>query len=143
MKKAMAGVLAAGAFLLSAGTALGTPGWHGVSTIEGSGVRFHSGEYRFNPAHQNHGAFEWRGKLEDADKKDGHNVYMQVRIEGHGWVRYNGKQNTTVALHQSNWDGAQLYTSHAYMRACRDKGSLQPDNCSPTVHFVNPKALKG
>lgn len=141
MKKAMAGVLAAGAFLLSAGTAAGTAGWHEVSTIEGSGVRFH-GEFRFNPPHQNHGAFEWQGKLEDADLKDGHNVYMQVRIEGHGWIRYNGKQNKTVSLHQSNWDGAQLYTSNAYMRACRDKGSLQPDNCSRTVHFVNPKARK-
>ncbi|MEV0978001.1 hypothetical protein [Streptomyces sp. NPDC049915] len=136
----MAGVLAAGVFLLGAGTAAATPGWHKLPLIKGAGVRFIDGEYRFNRPLQNHGAFEWQGKLEDADKQDGHNVYMLVRVEGHGWIRYNGKQNKTVSLHNSNWDGAQLYTHHAYMRACRDKGSLQPDNCSPTVHFENKDA---
>ncbi|MEH0578908.1 MULTISPECIES: hypothetical protein [Streptomyces] len=70
--------------------------------------------------------------MKDSDPEDGHNVYMLVRVEGHGWVRYNGKQRKTVALHQSNWNGAQRYTNNAEIKACRDRGSLHPDNCSHT-----------
>ncbi|WP_329217124.1 hypothetical protein OG352_14160 [Streptomyces sp. NBC_01485] len=135
MRKLLVGVLATGAFLVGAGTAVGTAGWHGMPELHSSGVDFLEGEYRFNPAGQNHGAFEWKGQLKDADPEDGHNVYMLVRVEGHDWVRYNGKQGKTVSLHHSNWDGAQRYTSHADIKACRNRGSLHPDNCSRTKSY--------
>jgi hypothetical protein len=135
MRKVLAGVLAAGAFLMGAGTAVGAGGWPAIPLLKSGGVRFLEGEYRFNPADQNHGAFEWKGKLKDTDVQDGHNVYMQVRVEGHAWVRYSGQQGKTVSLHHSNWDGAQRYTTKAEIRACRDRGSLHPDNCSPTAKY--------
>ncbi|MDX2676922.1 hypothetical protein [Streptomyces soliscabiei] len=106
-----------------------------MPNLHSSGVDFLKGQYRFNPAGRNHGAFEWQGDLKDSDPEDGHNVYMLVRVEGHGWVRYNGKQRKTVSLHQSNWDGAQRYTNNAKIKACRDRGSLHPDNCSFTESY--------
>ncbi|MEU1184867.1 hypothetical protein ABZ464_46090 [Streptomyces sp. NPDC005820] len=136
MKKVLAGVMAATAFLAGAGTAWGTVGWSAVPLLKSGGVRFLEGEHRFNPAGRNHGAFEWKGMLKDADTEDGHNVYLQVRVEGHPWVRYNGKQRKTVSLHHSNWDGAQRYATKAEIRACRDRGSLHPDNCSRNAKFL-------
>jgi hypothetical protein len=136
MKKALAGLAAAGVILTAAGTAAaawGSP----IATLKSTGVRLTSGQYKFNPAGTNHGAFEWRGQLSDFDPGDGNNVYLQVRVEGHDWVRYNGKQKQSVWMHHSNWDGAQQYTENADMRACRDRGSLRPDNCSPTQHFTH------
>ncbi|MER6730858.1 hypothetical protein [Streptomyces puniciscabiei] len=137
MKKALAGLAAAGLILTAGGTAAAA--WSSaIPVLRSDGVGFADGRYRFNPAEVNHGAFEWSGKLRDANGGDGHNVYMQVRVEGHDWVRYDGKQKQSVWMHHSNWDGAQRYTENAYMRACRDRGSLRPDNCSPEQHFLNP-----
>ncbi|GAA2320009.1 hypothetical protein GCM10010234_78240 [Streptomyces hawaiiensis] len=83
----------------------------------------------------NHGAFEWKGQLQDADHGDGHNVYVQVKVEGCDWNRYNGKQKKTVPVGALNWTGSQRYTDDAYIRVCRDKGSFNPDNCSTTKHY--------
>ncbi|PZT69527.1 hypothetical protein DN402_23500 [Streptomyces sp. SW4] len=124
------GAVAAGLFFGGAGAAVAAS-WHELPQMHTTGVEFADGEYKFNPAGKNHGSFEWRGYLRDDAPRDGHNVYMQVKVEGHGWVRYNGKQRKTVHMHHSNWDGAQRYTEKAYIRACRDRGSLRPDNCSP------------
>jgi hypothetical protein len=137
MRKVLAGVLAAGAFLVGVGTAVGAEGWHYLPRQSARGVDFTDGSYRFHPAGQNHGAFEWKGVLRDADAHDGHNVYVQVRVEGHDWVRYDGKQGKAVALHHSNWDGAQRYTEHARIRACSNRGSLHPDNCSSTLNYTS------
>ncbi|MGC4980412.1 hypothetical protein ACLQ18_07155 [Streptomyces sp. DT193] len=134
MRKLAVGVLAGGIFALSAGTAMAVS-WHDIPTLTTGGASFKGGQYTFWPSGQNHGAFEWKGNLEDASDGDGHNVYMQVRVEGYGWSRYNGKQKDTVHFDQLNWDGAAQYTSNAYIRVCRDKGSLNPDNCSPTKHY--------
>ncbi|MCQ9130569.1 hypothetical protein KMS84_07085 [Streptomyces sp. IBSBF 2807] len=123
--------VAAGLFCLGAGTALATQSGS-IEKLHSGGVEFLEGEFRFNPPGTNHGAFEWSGVLHDNAADDGHNVYMQVRVEGHGWVRYNGKQRHSVSMHHFNWDGAQRYTSSAKLRACRDRGSLHPDNCSKT-----------
>ncbi|AOR34478.1 hypothetical protein BFF78_28575 [Streptomyces fodineus] len=136
MKKALAGLAAAGLILTAAGTAAAA--WSGpIPVLTSGGVEFAEGQYKFNAAGVNHGAFEWAGRLRDANRGDDHNVYMQVRVEGHDWVRYDGKQKRSVWMHHSNWDGAQRYTVNAYMRACRDRGSLRPDNCSPAQHFTN------
>ncbi|MFJ8104757.1 hypothetical protein [Streptomyces sp. NPDC096132] len=135
MKKVLASVMAAAAFLAGAGTAVGAGDWRAIETLRSPGVKFQQGDYRFNPPGRNHGAFEWRGRLRDADKEDGHNVYMEVRVQGHDWVAYYGKQGKTVFMHHLNWDGAQRYTNHAFVRSCRDKGTLRPDNCSMARHY--------
>ena len=93
------------------------------------------GEYKFNPPGTHHGSFEWNGLLKDSVPEDGHNVYVQVRVEGHGWARYYGKQRSTVRMQHADWSGSQRYTDDAEIRACRDRGSLRPDNCSPTQSF--------
>ncbi|MZD08136.1 hypothetical protein GTW43_24065 [Streptomyces sp. SID5785] len=137
VKNAVVGLALVGVFAGGAGVAVAAS-WHEMSALHSDGVRFYKGEYAFNKPRVNHGAFEWKGSLEDSDPGDGHNVYMQAKVEGHGWSRYNGKQRKTVTLHRSMWDGAQAYTSNGYLRACRDRGSLRPDNCSPQRHYSNP-----
>jgi hypothetical protein len=139
VKNVVVGLVAAGVFAGGAGVAV-AGSWHELPVLPSSGVKFYGGHYKFNEARVNHGAFEWKGKLQDKSKGDGHNVYMLSKIEGHDWQRYYGKQGRTVSLHRSNWDGAQAYTTNAYLRACRDRGSLRPDNCSEIVHHHNPSA---
>ncbi|MFD7133951.1 hypothetical protein [Streptomyces sp. NPDC059894] len=138
MKKVLVGAAAAVLFCTGVGTAA-ADAWHRLPDMRPDGVLFFEGQYQFNPPERNHGAFEWRGKLQDTLPDDGHNVYMQARAEGHGWSRYNGKQRRTVSLHHSNWDGAQRYTDNAEIRACRDRGSLRPDNCSPVAERHGPE----
>ncbi|MFF3938090.1 hypothetical protein [Streptomyces phaeofaciens] len=134
MKNALLGVVAAGLLLVGAGSAV-ADSWHGLGTLETTGADLLGGRYRFNPPERNHGSFEWRGDLRDMDHHDGHNVYMQVRVESHPWVRYKGKQRKTVTLHHSDWVGAQRYVNKAEIRVCRDRGSLRPDNCSDTKKY--------
>ncbi|MFI1467221.1 hypothetical protein [Streptomyces wuyuanensis] len=134
MRKLATGLLTAGLFAAGVGTAFAAS-WHTIPTLSTGGASFTSGQYKFHPAGSSHGAFQWSGKLNDTDHGDGHNVYMQVKVEGYGWSRYNGKQKSSVSLNKLNWDGAQRYTDDAYIRVCRDKGSLNPDNCSPTKHY--------
>ncbi|MFJ4929691.1 hypothetical protein [Streptomyces sp. NPDC088736] len=133
MKTAMVGAVVAGAFLLGAGAAT-AQSWYDLPVLKETGVSFTDGQYRFNPAGRHHGAFEWTGRLRDTSAGDGHNVYLRIRVEGHGWVRYYGKQRQTVRMHHFNWDGAQQYTDDAYVQACRDLGSARRDNCSALLH---------
>jgi hypothetical protein len=134
MRKLAAGALTVGLFALGAGTAVAAS-WHTIPTLKTDGARFEDGQYKLWPAGQNHGAFEWRGNLKDTLPDDGHNVYVQVKVEGYDWSRYNGTQKKTVSLDKLNWDGAARYTDDAYIRVCRDKGSFNPDNCSVTKHY--------
>ncbi|QFQ97060.1 hypothetical protein F9278_13510 [Streptomyces phaeolivaceus] len=136
MKRAMVGVVAAGLLFAGAGAALASAQEGSIPKLETRGVEFLEGRYKFNPPGVNHGSFEWSGLLRDAIASDGHNVYVQVRVEGHGWARYYGKQRRTVRMHHSDWSGAQRYTDDASIRVCRDRGSLRPDNCSPTQKFA-------
>lgn len=135
MKRAMAGMVAAGLILTGAGTALAAQKGR-VPVLTSAGVAFERGTYKFNPPGTDHGSFEWAGDLSDAYPEDGHNVYVQIGVEGHGWARYYGKQRSTVRLRHSDWSGAQRYTDNAKLRVCRDRGSLRPDNCSPTKRFA-------
>ncbi|MEU0664558.1 hypothetical protein ABZ508_07580 [Streptomyces lavendulocolor] len=134
MRKLATGVLTAGLFIVGATTAAAAS-WRGIPTLSTGGASFTGGQYTFHPAGSNHGAFQWKGKLNDTDHRDGHNVYMQVKVEGYDWSRYNGKQKESVSLNKLNWAPAQRYTDDAYIRVCRDKGSFNPDNCSETKHY--------
>lgn len=149
-RKLAVGALTAGLFFSGAGAAFAGAGgdltgaggdaeaaasWHAISKRNSSGVSFHSGKYKFEPAGAKHGAFHWKGWLKDTSAGDGHNVYTQVRVEGYSWNRYNGKQKKSVWKDYYSYDGAARYTSDAWIRACRDRGSLHPDNCSPTKFY--------
>lgn len=134
LKSVASAVLAAGLFLGGAGAAVAA-GWQKIHGLNSGGVELARAKYRFNAAGQNHGGFEWLGDLVDADPDDGHNVYVQVRVDGYGWNRFNGEQKKEVHLHKTVYDGAAQYTGRAYIRACRDRGSLRPDNCSPTKFY--------
>ncbi|MBO7938151.1 hypothetical protein JTP77_019840 [Streptomyces sp. S9] len=138
MKKSLLGAVAAGLLLLGAGGAA-ADAWQQVGELETTGADLLDGQYKFNPPERNHGSFEWMGGLRDADPDDGHNVYLQVRVEAHPWMRYRGKQRKTVSLHHSSWVGAQRYVNKAEIRVCRDRGSLRPDNCSDTKKYYAPR----
>lgn len=131
-------VLAAGLLFGGAGAAMAA-GWQKITGLHSTGVELSGAKYRFNPAARNHGGFEWQGDLVDTEAGDGHNVYVQVRVEGYGWNRFNGQQKKAVHLHKTVFDGAAQYTGQAFIRACRDRGSLRPDNCSPTNHYTSKK----
>jgi hypothetical protein len=127
---------------LFAGTSRGTTSavetraaWKGIPTLHSGGVKFYGGKYKFEPSGTNHGAFHWKGNVQDTSKSDGHNVYIEVRVEGYDWSRFNGKQKKTVWLNKLSYDGAALYTRVAWIRACLDRGSLHPDNCSVTKQY--------
>ncbi|WP_232542735.1 hypothetical protein [Streptomyces sp. QHH-9511] len=92
-------------------------------------------EYLWEPKGRNHGGFHFRGHLNDSKPNDGHNVYVEVRVEGYDWNRFKGVQKKKVSLDKVVWDGAAQYTSLAEMRACRDRGTLRPDNCSDPRTF--------
>ncbi|WNI29917.1 hypothetical protein [Streptomyces sp. ITFR-6] len=123
------------AFAGASGGTEATASWHKISTRKSSGVSFHSGSYKFEPKGANRGAFHWKGWLKDTNSGDGHNVYVQVRVEGYNWGRFNGKQKKSVWKDKLSYDGAALYTNDAWIRACRDRGSFHPDNCSPTKYY--------
>lgn len=134
MRKLAVGAFAAALFATGAGTAFAAS-WHTIPKLSTGGAEFNSGHYTFWPSGQHHGGFEWYGNLNDTDHGDGHNVYMQVRIEGYDWNRYNGKQKASVPLDYVNWSGAEQYVEDAHIRVCRDRGSFHPDNCSVTKEY--------
>ncbi|MFD9390584.1 hypothetical protein ACFWBB_07565 [Streptomyces sp. NPDC060000] len=135
MKRAVLGLAAVGLALGGAVAAVASPAEGGIPQLESSGVEFSGGHYKLNRPGVNHGAFEWRGRLTDTLVADRHNVYVDVQVQGHDWVRYYGKQRSSVLLRQSNWNGAQRYIGEAKLRVCRDRGSLHPDNCAPLQTF--------
>ncbi|MFI9564118.1 hypothetical protein [Streptomyces rishiriensis] len=129
VKRAVLGLSAVGLVLSAAVAAFASPVKGDIPTLETTGVAFTGGKYVFNRPGVNHGAFEWSGWLRDTIGADQHNVYVELKVQGHDWVRYYGKQRSSVKLHHSNWNGAQRYTGEARFRACRDRGTLRPDNC--------------
>ncbi|WP_234382775.1 hypothetical protein [Streptomyces dysideae] len=101
MRKLAAGALAVGLFAMGAGTAVAAT-WHTIPKMSTSGAEFNSGKCTWWPAGTTDGAFEWKGNLKDTISGDGHIVYMQVRVEGYDWSRYNGKQKKSVPLNYRN-----------------------------------------
>ncbi|GGQ47021.1 hypothetical protein [Streptomyces asoensis] len=137
MKRAALGLAAVG--LMFGGTVAAvaySPVQGKIEAATPLGAAFSGGKYKFNRPGINHGSFEWSGHLADTDANDRHNVYVEVKVHGHGWVRYYGKQRRSVWLHKSNWDGAQRYTGKVKLRVCRDRGALRPDNCAPEQNFL-------
>ncbi|MFI5871575.1 hypothetical protein ACIBAH_03885 [Streptomyces sp. NPDC051445] len=136
MKRAVLGLAAVG--LMFGGTVAAAP----ASQVSGTfprfksvGVEFSGGKYKFNRPGVKHGAFEWWGQLTDTSIGDGHNVYVEVKVQGHDWVRHYGKQGRATSLHKLSWDGAQRYTAKVMFRVCRDRGAIRPNNCAATFLY--------
>lgn len=137
VKRAVLGVASVGLVLSAAVAAFASPVRGEIQRLRSPGVDFADGGFEFNRPGVKHGAFEWWGRLTDTIPADRHNVYVEVKVEGHDWVRYYGKQGRSVALHKLNWDGAQRYTGQARFRVCRDRGALHPDNCAPMKLYTH------
>ncbi|MEU6984129.1 hypothetical protein ABZ946_11955 [Streptomyces sp. NPDC046324] len=137
MRKLMTAAVAAGLFLGGAGVAV-ADGWHKLPHMETQGL-IADGSYKWEPRGENHGGFHFKVSLEDADPLDGHNVYVESKVEGYSWSRLYGAQRKTVTLDKVIYDGAAQITSEAWIRACRDRGSLRPDNCAKTVRRERPE----
>nr|WP_203605485.1 hypothetical protein [Streptomyces sp. SID8014] len=133
MRRSAVAVLAAGLFLTGAGSAV-ADAWHSMPKLRSEGVVLKNGKYTMYPKFTKHGGFGFKVDLQDDNAADGHNVYVQARVEGYSWRRFNGQQKKTVRIQKEVYDGAALYVSNAWIRACRDRGSLRPDNCTRTLH---------
>ncbi|APE22852.1 MULTISPECIES: hypothetical protein [Streptomyces] len=134
MRKLATAVVAAGLFFGGMGVAVADT-WHSLALLKTTGARFEEGKFKWEPAEREHGAFHVKGKLRDIGLEDDHNVYLQVKVHGYGWNRFDGVQKKTVWLDKVVYDGATRYTTSADVRVCQNRGSLRPDNCSPASHF--------
>lgn len=137
MRKLATVAVAAGLFLGGAGVAV-ADAWHAFPKMTSRGV-VATGKYKWEPKGQNHGGFHFNVTLKDDEATDGHNVYVETKVEGYSWSRLYGVQRKTVTLDKVIYDGAAQYTQNAWLRVCRDRGSLRPDNCADTVHQQRPK----
>ncbi|MFD8972046.1 hypothetical protein [Streptomyces sp. NPDC059593] len=134
MRKLATAVVAAGLFFGGMGVAV-ADSWHAVPLLKTTGAQFEEGKYKWEPAGQANGAFHVKGNLNDVGVEDNHNVYLQVKVHGYGWNRFDGTQKKSVWIDKVVHDGATRYTTSADVRVCQNRGSLRPDNCSPTIHF--------
>ncbi|MGW2658308.1 hypothetical protein ACWC1D_32245 [Streptomyces sp. NPDC001478] len=110
-------------------------GWSHIPRLKTTGAAFEKGTYKWESKNVNHGGFHIKGRLKDISGGDENNVYVQVKVEGYGWNRFNGKQGKKIQLDKIVYDGAAQYTRNASVRVCRDRGSLRPDNCSFTKSY--------
>ncbi|MFF8381107.1 hypothetical protein ACF07V_33845 [Streptomyces sp. NPDC015661] len=134
MRKLATAAAAAGLFFGGMGVAA-ADSWHGVALFKTTGARFTEGKYKWEPAEVQQGAFHIKGRLRDVGVDDNHNVYLQVKVHGYGWNRFDGVQKKDVWLDKLVHDGASRYTNTAEVRVCQNRGSLHPDNCSPTRSY--------
>ncbi|MEU2233031.1 hypothetical protein [Streptomyces vietnamensis] len=137
MRKLATAAVAAGLFFGGMGVAV-ADSWHEVATLKTKGGQFTDARYKWEPVEVQQGAFHVKGQLRDLDVNDGHNVYLLVKVHGYGWNRFDGVQKKSVFIDKLVHDGATRYTSTADVRVCVNRGSLHPDNCSPTKHFKRP-----
>ncbi|MFF0429933.1 hypothetical protein ACFYUJ_36885 [Streptomyces sp. NPDC004520] len=134
MRKLVTTAVAAGLLFGGMGAAA-ADSWHEVALFKTTGAHFAEGKYTWEPIENHQGAFHIKGQLRDVGMDDNHNVYLQVKVHGYGWNRFDGVQKKTVWIDKLVHDGATRYTSTADVRVCQNRGSLHPDNCSPTRHF--------
>ncbi|MFE1266423.1 hypothetical protein [Streptomyces sp. NPDC058757] len=132
LRKSMTAAVVAGLFFGGAGVAV-ADSWHGLE-MRSTGV-FFKGTYKWEPKFVHRGGFHVKGKLQDVSLDDGHNVYLRARVEAYDWTRVKGVQKRSVDVDHVFFDGAVLETGKAWIQACRDRGSLRPDNCSPARAF--------
>ncbi|MER7535352.1 hypothetical protein ABTX77_11260 [Streptomyces sp. NPDC097704] len=134
MRKLAVAAVTAGLFVGGMGAAA-ADSWHDLAPFKTTGALFAEGMYKWEPAEVQQGAFHIKGELRDIGHGDNHNVYLLVKVHGYGWNRFNGVQKKSVWIDKLVHDGASRYTNTAEVRVCQNRGSLHPDNCSPTRSF--------
>ncbi|MEU2246920.1 hypothetical protein [Streptomyces sp. NPDC019224] len=134
MRNLTTAAIATALFVGGMGTAF-AGAWHRVPELRTDGAAFVGGSYKWESRGRNHGGFHIRGSLSDTAKSDGHNIYALTKVEGYSWNRFNGKQGRAVPFNKVVYDGAARLTKEAWVRMCRDRGSIHPDNCSVTKHY--------
>ncbi|MFB7937496.1 hypothetical protein ACWENA_28085 [Streptomyces sp. NPDC004779] len=132
LRKSVTAAVVAGLFFGGAGVAV-ADSWKKLQ-MRSAGV-FFKGSYKWEPKFVHRGGFHIDGDLEDTDPDDGHNVYLRARVEAYDWTRVKGVQKKSVHVDHVFFDGAVLETQDARIQACRDRGSLRPDNCSKLREF--------
>lgn len=92
------------------------------------------GEYRFlPPGKKTRGAFNFKGTLRSLDKNNG--VKLEVRVEGYPKRTFRAARGTSKRYDQLVYDGAAQRTKIAWVKLCRDRGTLVPDNCSEEEEY--------
>ncbi|WP_435974929.1 hypothetical protein [Streptomyces sp. Qhu_M48] len=132
VRKFATAVVAAGLFFGGMGVAVAESAHKLV--METPGVSF-VGTYAWQPTSKVPSGLHVKGKLRDASRNDGHNVYLRIKIEGYAWGHVKGVQRKNVKVDKVFYDGAVLKTKKVRMHACIDRGSLRPDYCSPERLF--------
>ncbi|MER5965166.1 hypothetical protein [Streptomyces sp. NPDC002057] len=132
MRKFATAVVAAGLFFGGMGVAVADSQHKLVMTTPG--VAF-VGTYQWQSTTKVPSGLHVKGELRDKNPDDGHNVYLRVKVEEYAWGRLNGVQKRDIKIDKVYYDGAVLKTKEVRMQACRDRGSLRPDNCSDERHF--------
>ncbi|MEV6198367.1 hypothetical protein AB0M64_00150 [Streptomyces sp. NPDC051771] len=133
LRKSITAAAVAGLFFGGAGVAA-ADSWRELE-MRSAGV-FFQGDYKWERKFVHRGGFHVVGNLKDTDAGDGHNVYLRAKVEAYDWTRVKGVQKKTVHVDHVFFDGAMLETNQAKIQACRDRGSLRPDNCSKLREFL-------
>ncbi len=134
MRKLATAVVAAGLFFGGMGVAVADSSTRQFDMTT-TGARFF-GKYQWQPKDRVPSGLHVDGVLRDDKGDDGHNVYLQVKVEGYAWGRHNGVQRKDTRVNEVYRDGAVLVTDEVRVKVCRDRGSLRPDNCSPSRVFT-------
>lgn len=133
MRKLATAVVAAGLFFGGMGVAV-ADSWHTLA-MKTPGATF-KGKHAWQSKNRVPSGLRLQGVLGDADPDDGHNVYLQSKVEGYAWGRVKGIQKGDVKIDTTYYDGAVLVTDEVRLQVCRDRGSLRPDNCSRVKLFT-------
>jgi hypothetical protein len=100
---------------------------HGPIDMATEGAAFY-GDYDYYPINVRHGAFHYRGNLDDL-LDDDDRVKIEVRVEGYGPRIHWAPMDEDAAVDARRWDPAATRTDRAWVKVCRDQGFPQGDNC--------------
>ncbi|MCK1795458.1 hypothetical protein MTQ01_05435 [Streptomyces sp. XM4193] len=109
------------------------PRFKAMQYMETTGVEW-EGSYRFlPPGKSTRGAFNFKGKLRSFDKNNG--AKLEVRVEGYGKRTYRAARGKAKTYNELVYDGAAQRTKDAWVKLCRDRGTLVPDNCTGEEYY--------
>lgn len=92
------------------------------------------GRYRFLPSgKRTRGAFHFKGTLRVTDKNNG--AKLEVRVAGYSHTEFRASRGSSKNFDELVFDGAAQRTNDAWVKICRDRGSLIPDNCSKERYY--------
>jgi hypothetical protein len=111
---------------------------HGEINVATPGAAFY-GDYDYHPIGVRHGAFHYRGVLDDI-LDDDDRVKIEVRVEGYRARIHWAPLDTDAYVDAERWDPAATRTDHAWVKVCRDRGFPRDDNCNekPYHRFAKP-----